>query len=208
MEFHKYNISYLTTIIFMIPLIVLPSLILSINIKTSNLETIIKSSEEYSSECYNLTYSFLNNQKTDERYLSLDSYLTSFISVCIVIIVSYSINIIYTAFFSRIFIEDNEDGYNAYILFYVDTLVRIIFFIPSIVCVILLRIRSYTDNCEVFINYYEFCSTNYGENFKDSFSDIMKVKTYTLSVVILFVWEIIYHLIIDLLVYYKSRDLI
>ena len=202
MEFHKYNICYLTSIIFMIPLIVLPSIILSINIKTSNLETIIKSSEEYSSECYNLTYSFLNNQKTDERYLSLDSYLTSFISVCIVIIVSYSINIIYTAFFSKIFIEDNEDGYNAYILFYGDTPVRIIFFIPSIVCVILLRIRSYTDNCEAFIKYYELCSINYGDEFKDNFSGIMKIKTYTLCVVILFVLEIIYHLIIGLYIYF------
>ena len=90
MELHKYNICYLTSIIFMIPLIVIPSIILSINIKTSYLETIIKSSGEYSSECYNLTYSFIYNQNTDERYLSLDSFLTSFISVCIVIIVSYS----------------------------------------------------------------------------------------------------------------------
>ena len=121
---------------------------------------------------------------------------------------SYSINIIYTAFFSKIFIEDNEDGYNAYILFYVDTLVRIIFFIPSIVCVILLRIRSYTDNCEAFINYYELCSINYGDEFKDNFSGIMKIKTYTLCVVILFVWEIIYHLIIFLFIYFKPQQFI
>ena len=47
MELHKYNICYLTSIIFMIPLIVIPSLILMINIKTSNLENIIKYSEEH-----------------------------------------------------------------------------------------------------------------------------------------------------------------
>ena len=58
------------------------------------------------------------------------------------------------------------------------------------------------------MNYYELCSLNYGGNFKDNFSGIMKIKTFTLCVVILFVWEIIYHLIIDLFVYYKSRYLI
>ena len=199
MVLHKYNICYLTSIIFMIPLIVIPSLILMINIKTSNLENIIKSSEEHSSKCYNLTYSFIYNQNTDERYLSLDSYLISFISVCIVIIASYSLNIIYTAIFST-FLTDEEDFGNTMSLSFYDTPIRIIFFIPSIVGVILLRIRSYTDNCEVFMNYYELCSLNYGDNFKDNFSGIMKIKTFTLCVVILFVWEIIYHLIIFLFI--------
>ena len=62
---------YLTTIIFMIPLIILSVIILSINIKTSNLESIISSPDQISSECYNLTYSFINEQKSDEKYLSL-----------------------------------------------------------------------------------------------------------------------------------------
>ena len=70
MVLHKYNICYLTSIIFMIPLIVIPSLILMINIKTSNLETIIKSSGEYSSECYNLTYSlFIIKMQMKDIYL-------------------------------------------------------------------------------------------------------------------------------------------
>ena len=188
----------------MIPLIVIPSIILSINIKTSNLETIIKSSEEYSSECYNLTFNFIYNQNADERYLSLDSYLTSFISVCIVIIVSYSLNIIFTTIFSTLLEEDHEDCANEQALFFFDTPIRIIFFIPSIVCVILLRIRSYTDNCEAFMNYYELCSLNYGDDFKDNFSGIMKIEIFTLCVIILFVWEIIYHLIIFLFIYFKS----
>ena len=203
MGLHKINICYLTSIIFMIPLIVIPSIILSINIKTSNLETIIKSSGEYSSECYNLTYSFIYNQNADERYLSLDSYLTSFISVCIVIIVSYSLNIIYTAIFSTLLVDDDEEANNIYALLFCDTPIRIIFFIPSIVGVILLRIRNYTDNCEAFMNYYELCSLSYGDDFKDNFSGIMKINAYTLCVVILFVWEIIYHLIIFLFIYYK-----
>ena len=84
----------------MIPPIVLSSIILSVNIKISNLENIINSSYEFSSECYNLTYSFIYQQNKDERYLSLDSYLTSFISVCLVIIVFYTLKIIYTPFFT------------------------------------------------------------------------------------------------------------
>ena len=194
----------------MIPLIVIPSIILSINIKTSNLETIIKYSEEYSSECYNLTFNFIYNQNADERYLSLDSYLTSFISVCIVIIVSYSLNIIYTAIFSTLLVDDvdDEEASNLYALLFCDTPIRIIFFIPSIVGVILLRIRNYTDNCEAFMNYYELCSLNYGDDFKDNFNGIMKIKAYTLCVVILFVWEIIYHLIIFLFIYFKPPQFI
>ena len=195
---HKNNICYLTTIIFMLPLIVLSSIILSVNIKTSNLETIIYSSDEISSECYNLTYSFIFKQSSDERYLSLDSYLSSFISVCIVIIVTFILKIIFSAIFAMLIEEEMVDGANCMYLFYIDSPARILSFIPGLVCVILLRIRSYTDNCEAFMNYYDLCSAYYGENFKNNFSSIINVKTYTLCVVIFFVWEIIYHGIIGL----------
>ena len=195
---HKNNICYLTTIIFMIPLIVLSSIILSVNIKTSNLETIIYSSDEISSECYNLTYSFIFKQSSDERYLSLDSYLSSFISVCIVIIVTFIIKIIFSAILlcwlkKKWLMELIVCIYSIPIL-----LQEFLSFIPGLVCVILLRIRSYTDNCEAFMNYYDLCSAYYGENFKNNFSSIINVKTYTLCVVIFFVWEIIYHGIIGL----------
>ena len=118
---HKNNICYLTTIIFMIPLIVLSSIILSVNIKTSNLETIIYSSDEISSECYNLTYSFIFKQSSDERYLSLDSYLSSFISVCVVIIVTFILKIIFSAIFAMLIEEEMVDGANCMYLFYIDS---------------------------------------------------------------------------------------
>ena len=194
----KNKICYLSTIIFMIPLIVLSSIILSVKIKTSNLETIIYTSDEFSSKCYNLTYSFIYKQNSDERYLSLDSYLSSFISVCIVIIITFTLKIIFSAIFTMFIEEENDDAGNCIYLFHIDSPARILFFIPGLVCVILLRIRSYTDNCEAFMNYYELCSAYYGENFKNNFSAIINVKTYTLCVVIFFVWEIIYHGIIGL----------
>ena len=94
------------------------------------------------------------------------------------------------------FIEEENDDEGNCLLFYIDSPARILFFIPGLVCVILLRIRSYTDNYEAFMNYYELCSAYYGENFKNNFSAIINVKTYTLCVVIFFVWEIICHGII------------
>ena len=52
---------------------------MGIKIETSNLESIINSPEQYSSLCYNLTYSFIN--ESDEVYLLLHSYLKSFKSI-------------------------------------------------------------------------------------------------------------------------------
>ena len=46
----------------MIPIIVLSFIILSVDIKTSNLESIISSPKQYSALCYNQTYSFINEQ--------------------------------------------------------------------------------------------------------------------------------------------------
>ena len=94
------------------------------------------------SECYNLTYSFIYNQKSDENYSSLHSYLKSFISVCIVIIIIYFLKIIYTPCFAFNLadnIEDMDYGYNLMLLLYGDFPARIISFIPVIVCVILLN---------------------------------------------------------------------
>ena len=198
MALHKNNICYLTIIIFIIPIIVLPAIILSVKIETSDLESIISSLEPFSSECYNLTYSFIIKQKSDERYSSLHSYLKSFIPVCIVIIITYSLKIIYSICFAMLVEEDMRDGANGMYLCYFDAPARILSFIPLIVCVILLRIRSYTNKCEEFMNYYDLCSSYYGDNFKNNFSDIMDIKTYTLSIVILFVWEIVYHFIVVL----------
>ena len=81
MELGRDNICYLTVIIFMIPLIVLSAIILCVKIKTSNLKRIINSSTRNSSNayCYDQTDSFINNQKSDENYSSLHSYLKSFI---------------------------------------------------------------------------------------------------------------------------------
>ena len=52
MKIHKNNITYLTLVLFMLPLIILPSiiLILNVNIETSNLENIISSSDNKTSE--------------------------------------------------------------------------------------------------------------------------------------------------------------
>ena len=187
---------YLNTIIFMIPPIILSVIILCINRKSSNLESIISSPDQISSECYNLTYSFINEQKSDEKYLSLNSYLKSFIALCIVIIIVYFIKIFYTVYFSRIIESSMKDSANAMFICFIDAPGRILSFIPLIICVILLRVRSNTNNCEVFMNYYNLCSAYYGDSFKNNFSSIMNIRTYTLWVVILFVLEIVYHAIV------------
>ena len=125
----------------------------------------------------------------------LNSYLKSFISVCIVIIIIYFLKIIYTPCFAFV-LEENIEDVNGIFFCYIDFLARIISFIPVIVCVILLRVRSYTKKCEVFMDYYNLCSSYYGDSFKKTFSNIMNIKIYTLLIVILFVLEIIYHAII------------
>ena len=207
MLFHRNNIAYLTLILFMLPLIILPSIILKVNIETSNLENIINSSDNKTLECYNLTYSFIYQQNLDERYLSLKSYLKSFISVCIVIIIAYSLKIILSIYFSLMVIEEEmTDEANKMYLLLIAGPARILSFIPSIVCVILLRIRSYTDNCEEFMNYYDLCFPEYGENFKNSFSDIMNIKTYTLCVLIFFVWEIVYNVLINIFIFCQNEQ--
>ena len=178
----------------MIPLIVLSSLILSTKIKTENLEKIIDTPQSQS-DCYLFTYYFVKEQNTDERYISLNTYLKSLTPVCIVIIVFYSIKIILSFIFTRLLIQEMVEANTLYIcFFYIPA--RIIIFIPIIVCVILLRIRGYTTKCEVFMNFYEQYSKYYGESFIDNFKDIMRINTLTLCVVILFVWEVVYHGII------------
>ena len=73
---NKNNAFFVTTVIFMIPLIVLSSLILSTKIKTENLEKIIDTPQSQS-DCYLFTYYFVKEQNTDERYISLNTYLKS-----------------------------------------------------------------------------------------------------------------------------------
>ena len=192
------NLCYASIIIFIIPLIVLSSLILSINIETENLEKIIDTPQNQS-DCYEFTYSFIKDQSTDERYISLNSYLQSLKPLCIVIIVFYSLKTIYTPIFSCIVEQDNRDSANGMYVCFIDAPARIISFIPIIVCVILLRIRGYTTKCQAFMDYYEECSKYYGSNFVDNFKSIMRINTFTLCIVILFVWEVVYHLIIALL---------
>ena len=201
---NRNNKLYLSIIIFIIPLIVLPIIILTVKIPTSDLKNIISSDNDLS-ECYNLTYSFIYNQKSDENYSSLHSYLKSFISVCIVIIIIYFLKIIYTPCFAFNLAEDMDYGYNLMLLLYGDFPARIISFIPVIVCVILLRIRSYTKNCEVFMDYYNLCSSYYGDSFKNTFSNIMNIRTYTLSVVILSALEFIYHTIIFFAIFFQKE---
>ena len=201
---NRNNKIYLSIIIFIIPLIVLPIIILTVKIPTSDLKNIINSNNDLS-ECYNLTYSFIYNQKSDENYSSLHSYLKSFISVCIVIIIIYFLKIIYTACFAFTLEGRMVDGANGMYLFYIDFPARIISFIPVIVCVILLRVRSYTKKCEVFMDYYNLCSSYYGDSFKNTFSNIMNIRTYTLSVVILSALEFIYHAIIFLAIFFQRE---
>ena len=182
------NILLATTVFFMIPLIVLSSLILSTKIKTENLEKIIDTPQSQS-DCYLFTYYFVKEQNTDERYISLNTYLKSLTPLCIVIIVFYSLKIILSFIFTRLLIQEMVEANTLYIcFFYIPA--RIITFIPIIVCVILLRIRGYTTKCEVFMNFYEQCSKYYGESFIDNFKDIMRINTLTLCVVILFVWKL------------------
>ena len=111
---NKNNAFFVTTVIFMIPLIVLSSLILSTKIKTENLEKIIDAPHN-PSDCYDLTYSFVKEQNTDERYISLNTYLKSLTPLCIVIIVFYSIKIIFTLCFSGIIEPDMMDGVKWYV---------------------------------------------------------------------------------------------
>jgi len=178
----------------MIPIIVLSIIILSVKIKTSNLESIISSPvQKNASLCYNLTNSFINEQKSDERYLSLHSYLKSFTPVCIVIIIIYFIKIIFSACIGMIFEEDVPD---AMLLLYINLPGRILSFIPSIVCVIILIIKSFNKKCELFMNYYDLCSPIYGDDFKNNFSNIMHIKIYASLTLIFFIAEIVYHAII------------
>ena len=192
---NKNSIIFTTTVIFMIPLIVLSSLILRTKIETENLEKIIDNPQSQS-DCYELTYSFVKEHNTDERYISLNTYLKSLTPVCIVIIVFYSIKMILSIGFSCFLESEMTDGANAMYLCYFDVPARILSFIPIIVCVILLRVRGYTTKCEVFMNFYEQCSKYYGESFIDNFKGIMRINTLTLCVVIFFVWEVVYHGII------------
>ena len=67
---NRNNKLYLSIIIFIIPLIVLPIIILTVKIPTSDLKNIINSDNDLS-ECYNLTYSFIYKQKSDENYSSI-----------------------------------------------------------------------------------------------------------------------------------------
>ena len=157
---NKNSIIFITTVIFMIPLIVLSSLILRTKIETENLEKIIDTPQSQS-DCYELTYSFVKEHNTDERYISLNTYLKSLTPVCIVIIVFYSIKMILSIGFSCFLESEMTDGANAMYLCYFDVPARILSFIPIIVCVILLRVRGYTTKCEVFMNFYEQCSTNH-----------------------------------------------
>ena len=195
MGLNKKNICYISITIFMIPIIVFSFIILSVDIKTSNLESIISSPKQYSALCYNQTYSFINEQNSDERYLSLHSYLKSFTPVCIVIIVVYFIKIIITFCTGMIFEAYNRDGVNGMYCFYIGGPGRILTFIPSIVCVIILMIRSSTKNCELFMYYYDLCSPVYGDDFKNNFSNIMNIKIYIISTLVLFIVEIVYHYI-------------
>ena len=134
------NILLATTVFFMIPLIVLSSLILSTKIKTENLEKIIDTPQSQS-DCYLFTYYFVKEQNTDERYISLNTYLKSLTPLCIVIIVFYSLKIILSFIFTRLLIQEMVEANTLYIcFFYIPA--RIITFIPIIVCVILLRIRG------------------------------------------------------------------
>ena len=94
------------------------------------------------------TYYFVKEQNTDERYISLNTYLKSLTPLCIVIIVFYSLKIILSFIFTRLLIQEMVEANTLYIcFFYIPA--RIITFIPIIVCVILLRIRGYTTKCEV-----------------------------------------------------------
>ena len=192
---NRNNIIFATTTIFMIPLIILSSIILSTKIKTENLEKIIDTPQSQS-DCYSFTYYFVKEKNTDERYISLNTYLKSLTPLCIVIIVFYSIKIILSLGFALMLEPEMVDGANGMYLCFFDVPGRILSFIPIIVCVILLRVRGYTTKCEVFMNYYEQCSKYYGESFIDNFKDIMRINTLTLCVVIFFVWEVVYHGII------------
>ena len=58
---NRNNIIFATTTIFMIPLIILSSIILSTKIKTENLKKIIDSPHN-PSDCYDLTYSFVKDK--------------------------------------------------------------------------------------------------------------------------------------------------
>ena len=94
-----------------------------------------------------------------------------------------------------IFVEYNSDGANGMYCLMFDVPGRILTFIPSIVCVIILMIRSSTKNCESFMYYYDLCSPVYGDDFKNNFSNIMNIKIYIISTLVLFIVEIIYHYI-------------
>ena len=69
--------------------------------------------------------------------------------------------------------RENRDFTNSMLLFYIDVPARVYSLIPLIICVILLRVRSNTEKCETFMNYYNFCSNVYGDDFKNNFSDVM-----------------------------------
>ncbi len=55
---------------------------------------------------------------------------------------SYTLKIVHCGFFSTMLEEEMADGANGMYLFYFSTPARILLFIPSIVCVILLQKKA------------------------------------------------------------------
>ena len=55
------------------------------------------------------------------------------------------------------------------------------------------------------MDYYNLCSSYYGDSFKNTFSNIMNIRTYTLSVVILSALEFIYHTIIFFAIFFQKE---
>ena len=145
------NYLYLGTILFMIPLIIFPFIILSKKIDTSNLQNILALNKNVSSECYKFTYSFIYESKSDKNYLSLESYLDSLTISCIVLIIIYFIRIIFSFCLGNSFASTPIDGGNGMFIAYICLPFSLIALIPISICISKLNKRSLHENCELFI---------------------------------------------------------
>ena len=189
---NKNNAFFVTTVIFMIPLIVLSSLILSTKIKTENLEK-IKDAPHNPSHCYNLTYSFEKRAKYRWK-IYIIKYIFKIINTSLY---SYYSILFYKNNFYTLFFWNYWTRYDWWSKWYVFMLYgcpskNYIFYSNNSLCNIIKNQRIYNKLRSV----HELLWTMFHilwDNFIDNFKGIMIINTLTLCAVILFVWEVVYH---------------
>ena len=196
-ECNRNNCLYFGTILFMIPLIIFSFRILFTKTDISNLKNILAYFGDDSSKCYKLTYSFIYESKLDKNYLSLESYLGSLNTPCIVLIITYFIRIMFSACFGNTFASTGIDGGNGMFIVYFCLPFSLIALIPISICISYFNLENY----ELFMNYYKLCSNYYGDEFKNSLNNIMNIQKLTKNIKYSVYFEMAYHFLVFYLIF-------